>query len=76
MELEEELLLKNLGWEGKGLIKSACDAANDGSLHVHDTDGNSNLLLSLFIYNKYKYITLHECTPFSFFFLLFCTSLQ
>lgn len=46
MEKEEELLLNNLGWQGKGLIRSACDAVNDGSLHVKDPDGNSNLLLS------------------------------
>lgn len=31
MEKEEELLLKNLGWKGKGLIQSAYDAEAAGS---------------------------------------------
>ncbi|KNA07983.1 hypothetical protein SOVF_166790 [Spinacia oleracea] len=56
MELEEELLLKNLGWEGKGLIKSACDAANDGSLHVHDTDDRKKEGSLRFYRPKFKYI--------------------
>lgn len=29
MEKEEELLLKSLGWKGKGLIQSAYDADED-----------------------------------------------
>lgn len=38
MEKEEELLLKGLGWKGKGLIKSAYDAENNGSPHVENLD--------------------------------------
>lgn len=45
MEKEEELLLKNLGWKGKGLIKSACDAGSDGSLNVKDPDVCSESIL-------------------------------
>lgn len=38
MEKEEELVLKSLGWKGKGLIKSAHDALNDGSLQTDISD--------------------------------------
>lgn len=40
MEKEEEILLTNLGWKGKGLIKSACEAvANDTPSET--SDGNN-----------------------------------
>nr|CAD1833970.1 unnamed protein product [Ananas comosus var. bracteatus] len=41
MEKEEELVLKSLGWKGKGLIKSAHDAANDSKLHAESSDGQA-----------------------------------
>lgn len=56
MEKEEELLLNNLGWEGKGLIKSACDAVNDGSLHVKDSDDRKKEGSLRFYRPKFKYI--------------------
>jgi hypothetical protein len=40
MEKEEELLLKSLGWKGKGLIHSAYDAENNANSHKENTDGN------------------------------------
>lgn len=55
MEREEELLLQNLGWKEKGLIKSACDAENNGHLRIKDLDGKSNLLP--FSLNKCKDVT-------------------
>ncbi|XP_010249477.1 PREDICTED: uncharacterized protein LOC104592035 [Nelumbo nucifera] len=39
MEREEELLLKSLGWKGKGLIQSAYDAATNGSLQKEHSAG-------------------------------------
>ncbi|CAL9187207.1 endoribonuclease YBEY, chloroplastic [Musa acuminata AAA Group] len=39
MEKEEELVLKSLGWKGKGLIKSALDTPENGSLQKEDLDG-------------------------------------
>ncbi|KAF7127569.1 hypothetical protein RHSIM_Rhsim11G0049500 [Rhododendron simsii] len=39
MEEEEELLLKTLGWKGKGLIRSAYDADTHGTTHLDNTDG-------------------------------------
>lgn len=39
MEKEEELVLKSLGWKGKGLIKSALDTTENGSLQKEDLDG-------------------------------------
>ncbi|KAI9106986.1 hypothetical protein K1719_022514 [Acacia pycnantha] len=38
MEREEELLLKSLGWIGKGLIQSACDAETHLSSHQNSSD--------------------------------------
>ncbi|KAK7822361.1 endoribonuclease ybey [Quercus suber] len=38
MEKEEELLLKSLGWKGKGLIQSAYDAENSAYSHKENTD--------------------------------------
>ncbi|KAJ4850834.1 hypothetical protein Tsubulata_036588 [Turnera subulata] len=34
MEKQEEFLLENLGWKGKGLIKSACDSQIDSDDHI------------------------------------------
>lgn len=39
MEKEEELLLKSLGWKGKGLIQSAYDNKSDGYPHTEGSDG-------------------------------------
>ncbi|OVA12472.1 Endoribonuclease YbeY [Macleaya cordata] len=39
MEKEEELLLRSLGWKGKGLIQCAYDAATNGSLQTETSDG-------------------------------------
>ncbi|KAF5748280.1 hypothetical protein HS088_TW04G00232 [Tripterygium wilfordii] len=38
MEKEEELLLKSLGWKGKGLIQSACEAETAGNSHMEHSD--------------------------------------
>ncbi|XP_004498456.1 endoribonuclease YBEY, chloroplastic-like [Cicer arietinum] len=40
MEKEEELLLKSLGWKGKGLIKSAYDAIADTNSNYHQTSSD------------------------------------
>lgn len=40
MENEEELMLKSLGWKGKGLIHSAYEAEADGSPLAYPADGN------------------------------------
>lgn len=40
MEKEEELLLKSLGWKGKGLIQSAYDSKTDIDPHAENPDGN------------------------------------
>lgn len=40
MEKEEELLLKSLGWKGKGLIQSAYDAETNANFHEEKADGN------------------------------------
>lgn len=40
MENEEELILKGLGWKGKGLIHSAYDAGANGTPHIDPSDGN------------------------------------
>ncbi|KAL4283736.1 hypothetical protein GQ457_16G001350 [Hibiscus cannabinus] len=37
MEEEEEFVLKSLGWEGKGLIRSAYDAETDENLHIENS---------------------------------------
>lgn len=40
MEKEEEVLLKSLGWKGKGLIQSALVAGEeDASTHVDSPNG-------------------------------------
>ncbi|XP_057720264.1 endoribonuclease YBEY, chloroplastic [Arachis stenosperma] len=38
MEKEEELLLKSLGWKGKGLIKSTHEAEINSTSHHHSSD--------------------------------------
>lgn len=40
MEKEEEVLLKSLGWKGKGLIQSAYDANTNENLHTENSDGS------------------------------------
>ena len=47
MEEEEELLLKSLGWKGKGLIQSANDAETNGMPHIDNPDGNFIVINSL-----------------------------
>ncbi|CAN6721446.1 unnamed protein product [Malus baccata var. baccata] len=50
MEKEEELLLKSLGWKGKGLIQSAHDAETQTNSHEEKPDGtllNSKSQISL-----------------------------
>ncbi|KAG5541065.1 hypothetical protein RHGRI_021073 [Rhododendron griersonianum] len=42
---EEELLLKTLGWKGKGLIRSAYDA-DHGTTHLDNTYGNFNGIIA------------------------------
>lgn len=45
MEKEEELLLKSLGWKGKGLIQSAYDANEDNdNTHIDVPTGNVHLV--------------------------------
>lgn len=45
MEEEEELLLKSLGWKGKGLIRSAYDADTNASTHMENTDDSYTLIV-------------------------------
>ena len=40
MEREEELLLKSLGWKGKGLIQSAYEAKTESSSRQDNSNGN------------------------------------
>lgn len=40
MEKEEELILKSLGWKGKGLIKSVNDYVTDEFLQKESSNGN------------------------------------
>lgn len=48
MEKEEELLLKSLGWKGKGLIQSAYTADEDNDLaHIDVSTGNVHLVKRL-----------------------------
>ncbi|KAJ6812894.1 uncharacterized protein M6B38_146160 [Iris pallida] len=60
MGKEEELVLKSLGWKGKGLIKSVHDATTNGSLQPESSDGeviNTRKAGSLRFYKpKYSYI--------------------
>ncbi|KAK7293848.1 hypothetical protein RJT34_16725 [Clitoria ternatea] len=58
MEREEELLLKSLGWRGKGLIKSACEAeTNSNSNSQQDISDDRKKEGSLRFYKpKFSYI--------------------
>lgn len=56
MEKEEELLLNKLGWKGKGLIKSAYEAENDGSPHVQKPDDRKKEGSLRFYRPKFRYI--------------------
>ena len=47
MQKEEELVLKSLGWKGKGLITSAYDVITDGNSQSEGPDGK--LLLALIL---------------------------
>ena len=44
MEKEEELLLKSLGWKGKGLIQSAYDTVTNSGPHMDNRDGNFTVI--------------------------------
>lgn len=62
MEKEEELLLKSLGWKGKGLIQSAYDAETNVNLQTENLHGNYNLLcLSLKAYAFFVYLAAIIC---------------
>lgn len=51
MEKEEELILKSLGWKGKGLIQSAYDAATNGNLLVETSDGKLSCIYFTFLFS-------------------------
>ncbi|KAL2544813.1 haloacid dehalogenase-like hydrolase family protein [Forsythia ovata] len=56
MEKEEELLLKSLGWQGKGLIQSAHDAETNGSPHIDYADDRKREGSLRFYKPKFSYI--------------------
>lgn len=57
MEKAEELLLKNLGWKGKGLIQSACEAAEaNENLHSEKSVDRKKEGSLRFYKPKFKYI--------------------
>ncbi|XP_058189797.1 endoribonuclease YBEY, chloroplastic isoform X2 [Rhododendron vialii] len=56
MEEEEELLLKTLGWKGKGLIRSAYDADTHGTTHLDNTDDRKKQGSLRFYKPKFSYI--------------------
>ncbi|XP_051137274.1 endoribonuclease YBEY, chloroplastic [Andrographis paniculata] len=56
MENEEEYLLNGLGWKGKGLIQSACDAGANGSTHLVYSDDRKRVGSLRFYKPKYGYI--------------------
>ncbi|KAL4604470.1 hypothetical protein ACB092_10G195900 [Castanea dentata] len=56
MEKEEELLLKSLGWKGKGLIQSAYDAENSAYSHKENTDDRKKEGSLRFYKPKFNYI--------------------
>ena len=49
MEEEEELLLKSLGWKGKGLIQSAYDIEKTAKPQPEKADGNFPPFTFLFL---------------------------
>ncbi|KAL2517715.1 haloacid dehalogenase-like hydrolase family protein [Abeliophyllum distichum] len=56
MEKEEKLLLKSLGWQGKGLIQSAHDAETNGSPHLDYADDRKREGSLRFYKPKFSYI--------------------
>ncbi|XP_027331314.1 endoribonuclease YBEY, chloroplastic [Abrus precatorius] len=56
MEREEELLLESLGWKGKGLIKSACDAETNSNSHQDSSDDRKKEGSLRFYKPKFSYI--------------------
>ncbi|KAK9946607.1 hypothetical protein M0R45_012063 [Rubus argutus] len=56
MEKEEELLLKSLGWTGKGLIQSAYDAETHASSHEEKQDDRKREGSLRYYKPKFKYI--------------------
>ncbi|CAL5359192.1 unnamed protein product [Camellia sinensis] len=56
MEEEEELLLKSLGWKGKGLIQSANDAETNGMPHIDNPDDRKKEGSLRFYKPKFSYI--------------------
>lgn len=52
MEKEEEILLKSLGWKGKGLIQSAYDAEDADSRpleNIGNVPNNNKKIVSFFV---------------------------
>ncbi|KAK3435943.1 hypothetical protein EUGRSUZ_C00613 [Eucalyptus grandis] len=56
MEKEEELLLKSLGWKGKGLIQSAYDTKTDTDPHAENPDDRKREGSFRFYKPKFSYI--------------------
>ncbi|KAL8537308.1 hypothetical protein ACS0TY_012456 [Phlomoides rotata] len=56
MENEEELLLKALGWKGKGLIHSAYDSESNGSPQIDHSDDRKRVGSLRFYKPKFGYI--------------------
>lgn len=56
MEKEEELLLKSLGWKGKGLIQSAYDSDTNGRPHMESPDDRKKEGSLRFYKPKFSYI--------------------
>ncbi|KAI6682269.1 hypothetical protein NL676_036150 [Syzygium grande] len=56
MEKEEELLLKSLGWKGKGLIQSAYDSKTDIDPHAENPDDRKREGSLRFYKPKFSYI--------------------
>ncbi|XAR69283.1 Sugar-phosphatase [Bertholletia excelsa] len=56
MEVEEEHLLKSLGWKGKGLIGSACDAEINGSPHADNQNDRKKEGSLRFYKPKFRYV--------------------
>ncbi|XP_065849126.1 endoribonuclease YBEY, chloroplastic isoform X3 [Euphorbia lathyris] len=56
MEKEEELLLKSLGWKGKGLIQSAYDTETNGNLQAENLDDRKKEGSLRFYKPKFSYV--------------------
>ncbi|RYR54962.1 hypothetical protein Ahy_A06g030214 isoform B [Arachis hypogaea] len=63
MEKEEELLLKSLGWKGKGLIKSTHEAEINSTSHHHSSDGNCTILIVLSAFLNFYLFICFICFP-------------